>query len=209
MRVRERCSSPGSTSTKRRYRTRRRLRAAYRLSGRPASCAARLPPREPRRDRARTGRSVSLSGPRRRTRSRSSCTFMLENWPMSCGVPPVVVAPANTGQSRDTPQEVDRSESVRTTAARLRATEPREPWRVGLGPKIGFGLGGLALERAASSRGRPTMPGLRYESSAVPVRDTAPAPQRSTSMTTLSTRSLRIRASRWGESLWSGRLSGW
>ena len=45
------------------------------------------------------------------------------------------------------PQRIDRSEeSVRTIAwAAPREIEPREPWRVGLGPEIGFGLGGLAL----------------------------------------------------------------
>ena len=67
---------------------------------------------------------------------------------MRAGGSPVVVAPTNTGQSRDTPPRGSTAPRERADDRRKaapREIEPREPWRVGLGPKIGFGLGGLAL----------------------------------------------------------------
>ena len=66
----------------------------------------------------------------------------------AAAAPPVVVAPTNTGQSRDTPPRGSTAPRERADDRRKaapREIEPREPWRVGLGPKIGFGLGGLAL----------------------------------------------------------------
>ena len=57
---------------------------------------------------------------------------------------PIVTRPTERPSQRNPPPRTT-TKSRERQAEKVRQIEPRDPWRFGLGPKIGFGLGGLAL----------------------------------------------------------------